>query len=318
MYDEAPSSLVARISSTYLTMATSTVLYSVSLAYSVLHASHSASFQAFPVEADQSSLPASYFLFLAAANQFSVDVSLFSASFLATQRAVLYSANSESAVSKFNQAYVSSSQSSMMDYSNEALNSAIFSQTDYNFSAENVEASETRARIGFSPPILCNSARTASASPSGWMADNFEAITSKASTTFGVVIYLPLNASLSSALQTLKFSSYSFKMFNQETLFSISVVRRSISAENLWMSFEASVISLEAKSILLLYPQISASQSASQATWTSSASYYQRMRFSLKSYNILAISPRGDLFFIQRAMVSSNFFPIGVSSRASS
>jgi hypothetical protein len=73
-----------------------------------------------------------------------------------------------------------------MDYSRDYLNSATFSLTDSSLSAEKVEARLTRARIGFSPPILCNSARTASASPSGWMDDNLLAITSRASMTLGV------------------------------------------------------------------------------------------------------------------------------------
>ena len=68
MYEEAPSNLVAKIPSTYLMMPISTVLYSVSLAYWLLQASHSASLATFPFVAESSSLPASYFLFLAAAN----------------------------------------------------------------------------------------------------------------------------------------------------------------------------------------------------------------------------------------------------------
>lgn len=40
--------------------------------------------------------------------------------------------------------------------------------------------------MGFSPPTLSNSARTASASASGWIALNLAAMTSRASMTFGV------------------------------------------------------------------------------------------------------------------------------------
>lgn len=43
-----------------------------------------------------------------------------------------------------------------------------------------------------------------------------------------------------------------------------------------------------------------------------------RIKFSLKSWSILAMSARGDLFLIWRAIVSNNFFPMGWSSRASS
>lgn len=96
----------------------------------------------------------------------------------------------------------------MMDCSNEALNSAILSWTDWSFSAEKVEARETRAKMGFSPPILVSSARTASASASGWIALNFEAITSRASITLGVWTYLSSKDSWSVALCSLSYSSY--------------------------------------------------------------------------------------------------------------
>lgn len=71
-----------------------------------------------------------------------------------------------------------------------------------------------RARMGFSPPILCNSARTASASLSGWMALNLVAMTSRASMTLGVVASLDLKSSWSLALVSLRTYSYSLRMFN--------------------------------------------------------------------------------------------------------
>lgn len=70
-----------------------------------------------------------------------------------------------------------------------------------------MEANWTRARMGLFPPTLSNSARTASASASGWIALNLAAMTSRASTTFGVVIYLSSNEAWSSALFYLSYSS---------------------------------------------------------------------------------------------------------------
>ena len=71
-----------------------------------------------------------------------------------------------------------------------------------------------RARIGFSPPILWSSARTASASLSGWMALNLVAMTSRASMTLGVVASLYLKSSWSLALVSLKTYSYSLRILS--------------------------------------------------------------------------------------------------------
>lgn len=51
---------------------------------------------------------------------------------------------------------------------------------------------ETKAAIGLLFPMLCNSIKTALTSYSGWMADNLEATTFKASTTS--LVYLTLTS----------------------------------------------------------------------------------------------------------------------------
>jgi len=76
--------------------------------------------------------------------------------------------------------------------------------------------------MGFYPPILFNSAKTAKASLSGLIDPNLDEMTSKASTTLGVDSYLALNFKLSSSLVDLKISSCSSKIANYLVLFSIS------------------------------------------------------------------------------------------------
>lgn len=71
-----------------------------------------------------------------------------------------------------------------------------------------------RARMGFSPPILWSSARTASASDSGWIDPNLVAMTSRASMTLGVVFSLETKSSWSLALVSLKIYSYSLRMLS--------------------------------------------------------------------------------------------------------
>lgn len=118
-----------------------------------------------------------------------------------------------------------------------------------------------------------------------------------------------MKSSLSVTLDSSKETSLLFKISSWIPLFLISPCNWLISPVKMVISDSASSLYLVATAILLLYSVISSSHSDSWALWSWSASAYWVAKSVLISAKSLAMSPRGDLFFIWRAMVSKIFFP---------
>lgn len=153
--------------------------------------------------------------------------------------------------------------SSWMDWASYSLSSSNLVWTFSKAAGEKVEAIWTSAKIGFEPPILDNSAITASLSSWGWMVENFSMIKSSAFKTLFDYSCLMTKSSASLALESFRSISLWLRRSSWMFLFLISASMDWISALRVAISDSALEMVVVEISILLLYSLISFSHSAS-------------------------------------------------------
>jgi hypothetical protein len=179
----------------------------------------------------------------------------------------------------------------------DALRSFILSITEAKVSAEKVEATCNKAAIGLDFPILASSTKAPSTEV-GAMVFSFSTIKSRAERTPGPYSYLLAKAVLSASLAYPNCACLSFKIPSCLPISTILTSRALISEIEIPIYSSASLAAIWHVSLFKVNLAISSVHSILWVAMVLSAAVYWAFKLVRISFNILATSPSGELFYI--------------------